>query len=87
MTSDRPLILLLALLLSLVAFVAAKDVTVEIQSAGSGPPVTESHRYDSHVTLYIQNADGTKTPSGWSTRQSDGAVRDQPFAFQPGVGL
>lgn len=40
----------------------------------------------SHVTLYIENADGSKTPSGWSTRVSDGADKDSPFAFQPGVG-
>ena len=40
----------------------------------------------SHVTLYIENADGSKTPSGWSTRKSDGADKDSPFAFQPGVG-
>eukprot|EP00585_Thalassiosira_rotula_P001933 CAMPEP_0196141118 /NCGR_PEP_ID=MMETSP0910-20130528/8785_1 /TAXON_ID=49265 /ORGANISM="Thalassiosira rotula, Strain GSO102" /LENGTH=139 /DNA_ID=CAMNT_0041402163 /DNA_START=112 /DNA_END=531 /DNA_ORIENTATION=+ len=69
------------------SFAVAKEVTVEIQSPGTGPPVTASHRYQSHVTLYISNADGTKTPSGWSTRQSDGAARDAPFAFQPGVGL
>lgn len=40
----------------------------------------------SHVTLYIENTDGSKTPSGWSTRVSDGADKDSPFAFQPGVG-
>merc|ERR1740117_1995399 len=28
-----------------------------------------------------------KTPSGWSTRKEDGAAVDQPFEFQPGVGL
>lgn len=77
----------LSLLLALIAISHAKEVTVEIQSPGSGPPVTSSSRYQSHVTLYIQNADGSKTPSGWSTRQSDGAARDSPFAFQPGVGL
>ncbi|KAL7524342.1 hypothetical protein ACHAXR_000538, partial [Thalassiosira sp. AJA248-18] len=77
---------LLTLLLTLVvAF--ANPVTVEIQSPGNGPPVSHSSRYSSHVTLYIQNSDGTKTPSGWSTRQSDGAAKDSPFAFQPGVGL
>jgi len=50
-------------------------------------PVTRSSRYQSHVTLYIENTDGTKTPSGWSTRVSDGAAKDSPFTFQPGVGL
>ena len=66
---------------------ALNTVRVEVQSAGSGPSVTGSHRYKSHVTLYIEGADGSKTPSGWSTRKSDGASVDQPFTFQPGVGL
>jgi FKBP-type peptidyl-prolyl cis-trans isomerase len=66
---------------------ATKDVIVEIQTAGSGNPVTRNHKYSSHVTLYIENSDGTKTPSGWSTRKTDGANKDTPFAFQPGVGL
>jgi len=65
----------------------AQDVTVDVIKKGSGPPVTTVHRYSSHVTLYIKNDDGSKTPSGWSTRKSDGAATDQPFAFQPGVGL
>merc|ERR1719148_17650 len=39
------------------------------------------------VTLYIEEADKSKTPSGWSTRKEDGAAADQPFQFQPGVGL
>ena len=39
------------------------------------------------MTLYIHNTDGTKTPSGWSTRKSDGAAADEPFLFSPGVGL
>jgi len=65
----------------------AKDVTVEVQKSSDGAPVTRSSKYQSHVTLYIENADGTKTPSGWSTRVSDGAAKDSPFAFQPGVGL
>jgi FKBP-type peptidyl-prolyl cis-trans isomerase len=69
------------------AFSLAKDVKVEVQSPGNGPAVTRGTKYSSHVTLYIQNADGTKTPSGWSTRQSDGAPEDQPFPFSPGVGL
>lgn len=80
-----PVLLILALILSLTH--ATQEVTVELIKAGSGPPVTTSHRYSSHVTLYIKNADGSKTPSGWSTRVSDGAPTDQPFSFQPGVGL
>ncbi|GMI03542.1 hypothetical protein TrVE_jg12034 [Triparma verrucosa] len=63
------------------------EVRVVVQSAGSGPPVTTKHQYSSHVTLYIENEDGTKKPSGWSTRKSDGAPQDQPFAFQPGRNL
>mmetsp|Transcript_31912 Transcript_31912/g.48948 ORF Transcript_31912/g.48948 Transcript_31912/m.48948 type:complete len:161 (+) Transcript_31912:74-556(+) len=62
-------------------------VVVKITSAGTGPPVTQDTKYESMVTLYIENDDGTKTPSGWSTRKADGAPVDQPFVFQPGVGL
>lgn len=60
---------------------------VEVINAGSGAEVTRGPMYSSHVTLYIHNEDGSKTPSGWSTRKSDGAPADQPFAFSPGVGL
>mmetsp|Transcript_11068 Transcript_11068/g.16686 ORF Transcript_11068/g.16686 Transcript_11068/m.16686 type:complete len:161 (+) Transcript_11068:105-587(+) len=78
--------ILLSLLLTLTQ--AQQDaVTVTIIQPGKGPAVTTSHRYSSHVTLYIQNTDGTKTPSGWSTRTQDGATVDAPFAFTPGVGL
>ena len=49
--------------------------------------VTYDHRYRSMVTLYIQNSDGSRTFSGWSTRQADGASEDKPFEFQPGVNL
>mmetsp|Transcript_4819 Transcript_4819/g.6640 ORF Transcript_4819/g.6640 Transcript_4819/m.6640 type:complete len:166 (+) Transcript_4819:122-619(+) len=80
--------ILLSLLLSLTQAQQHHDaVTVTIIQPGKGPAVTTSHRYSSHVTLYIQNTDGTKTPSGWSTRTQDGATVDAPFAFQPGVGL
>jgi hypothetical protein len=77
------------LLIVLIALSFADDVTVDIiKAAESGAAlVTRDHRYSSHVTLYIKNADGSKTPSGWSTRKSNGAPTDQPFAFQPGVGL
>ncbi|KAL7524692.1 hypothetical protein ACHAWF_001047, partial [Thalassiosira exigua] len=80
-------IFLITVLLSAFAISLAKDVAVVVQSPSDGPPVTRSNRYQSHVTLYIQNSDGSKTPSGWSTRQSDGAAKDSPFEFQPGVGL
>ena len=60
----------------------AGGVRVEILSAAPGnAPVTAAHSYDSHVTLSIEAADGSTTPSGWSTR--GGA----PFAFTPGQGL
>jgi hypothetical protein len=49
--------------------------------------VTVDHRYKSMVTLYIENDDGGKTPSGWSTRKEHGASADSPFEFQPGVNL
>lgn len=48
--------------------------------------VTTAHKYKAMVTLSIENADGTLTPSGWSTRKEhkgDG----RPFEFQPGVNL
>lgn len=65
-----------------------QQVRVETLSPGTGDAVTKDHRYVSMVTLYVENvADGTKTPSGWSTRQSDGADVDKPFVFQPGVQL
>jgi len=67
--------------------IAAQAVVVEVVSPGSGPQVTTDYRYNSMVTLYIENADKTKTPSGWSTRKEDGAAKDQPFQFQPGVNL
>ena len=77
------------LLLVFIALSCANDVAVDIIKAAKNgaAPVTRDHRYSSHVTLYIKNSDGSKTPSGWSTRKSDGAPADQPFAFQPGVGL
>mmetsp|Transcript_21843 Transcript_21843/g.29063 ORF Transcript_21843/g.29063 Transcript_21843/m.29063 type:complete len:152 (-) Transcript_21843:1353-1808(-) len=70
-----------------IIFISAADVIVDVISEGSGPPVTPEYRYKSMVTLYIENSDGSKTPSGWSTRKSDGATHDKPFLFQPGVNL
>ena len=78
------------LLLSLsIAAVSAGEVVVESISKTDGPSVavTEEHRYLSDVTLYIENDDGSQTPSGWSTRVADGAQEERPFAFQPGVNL
>ena len=72
-----------------VASAFATEVRVESISKGDGPsvPVTRDHRYRSDVTLYIEEADGKRTPSGWSTRVEDGAAKEQPFDFQPGVQL
>jgi len=67
--------------------VFAQHVRVDIISKGEGPAVSSDFRYSSMVTLYIENKDGTKTPSGWSTREEDGAAQDQPFSFQPGKNL
>ena len=64
---------------------SAAEVTMEVLKAGEGAAVTREHRYSSMVTLYID--DEERTPSGWSTRKSDGAAVDQPFQFQPGVNL
>ena len=80
---------MMLVLLQTVSFSYAADdkVRVEQISPGEGPAVTKDYKYASMVTLYIEEADGNKTPSGWSTRVSDGAAADKPFEFQPGVGL
>jgi hypothetical protein len=66
-------------------------VVVEITTAApaDSPMVTSEHYYTSMVTLYIENDDGSKTPSGWSTRKEHGALHgvDAPFEFQPGLNL
>mmetsp|Transcript_14975 Transcript_14975/g.30890 ORF Transcript_14975/g.30890 Transcript_14975/m.30890 type:complete len:166 (+) Transcript_14975:120-617(+) len=61
--------------------------TLSKESSGPSVPVTRDHRYRSDVTLYIEGDNGERTPSGWSTRVEDGAAREQPFAFRPGVNL
>jgi hypothetical protein len=67
----------------------ANQVVVEKKSPTpeGAERVTRDHKYISHVTLYIEHDDGTKTPAGWSTRMSDGADADTPFEFQPGLRL
>jgi hypothetical protein len=89
--SIQTLSLATALVLLLVATFATgmvQQVVVETIQAGTGPSVTKEHRYESHVTLYIEDtATKEKTPSGWSTRKADGASVDTPFSFQPGVNL
>ncbi|KAG7349434.1 peptidylprolyl isomerase FKBP-type [Nitzschia inconspicua] len=94
MTSKPFLMVLISMVLILVfqsaTSIFAQDadkVRVETISAGNGDAVTREFKYSSMVTLYIEEADGSKTPSGWSTRVSDGATADKPFDFQPGVGL
>ena len=42
-------------------------VKVDVISKGSGPPVTRDDRYSSMVTLYIEDDNGEKKKSGWST--------------------
>jgi len=64
--------------------VVVETITPAVEGSA---PVTRLSKYRSMVTLYIENEDLTKTPSGWSTRVSDGAKVDSPFEFQPGVGL
>lgn len=84
-----PQITIAAFFSILISFSTGEDrpVRVQVISPGNGPPVTTSSRYRSHVTLYIEEKNGVKTPSGWSTRHDDGAPEDHPFTFQPGVGL
>ena len=65
----------------------AEKVELDVLKEGDGPAVTRDHKYSSMVTLYIENADKSRTPSGWSTRKADGAIQDRPFDFQPGVNL
>lgn len=84
----QSLVLRLAILLvCAIAVSCLAEVRVVTKHAGSGPAVTTKHSYRSHVTLYIEESDGSKKPSGWSTRVSDGADKDQPFSFQPGRNL
>jgi hypothetical protein len=87
------LLLLLCSMMESVSFIYAQiegdnnKVRVVTISPGDGDVVTRDHRYSSMVTLYIEESNQSKTPSGWSTRVSDGASVDSPFDFQPGVGL
>ena len=63
------------------------DVRVDIKTPyPNNAKVTHSSSYDSMVTLYIENMDGSITPSGWSTRKENGGD-GKPFSVQPGVGL
>ena len=89
MSATRNLAFLSLVMLAALSVVMASEVRVETQkeAPAKSPAVTREHKYLSHVTLYIENEDGSKTPSGWSTRKEDGADVDRPFPFQPGVNL
>ena len=73
--------------LFMIVGVLGQDVKVDIVNSFPGnSPVSGSHSYDAHVTLSIENSDGSLTPSGWSTRKENGGT-GKPFTFTPGVGL
>jgi hypothetical protein len=63
------------------------EVIVEVHvAAPHNPAVVRGVSYDAQVTLSIEAADGTLTPSGWSTRVEAGGD-GEPFTFTPFVGL
>jgi hypothetical protein len=77
----------LAFTLALLSAAAAAEVKVDILTARpDNAKVTTAFAYDSQVTLSIEAADGSLTPSGWSTRKAGGG-NDQPFSFTPGQNL
>ena len=65
----------------------AQQVKVDVIAPAPGNArVTKASPYDAMVTLSIEAADGSLTPSGWSTRKEhkgDG----KPFSFTPGRNL
>ena len=63
------------------------SVRVETKVPAPGnAKVTKAHAYAAQVTLSIENADGSLTPSGWSTRK-EGGGDGKPFTFTPGQNL
>jgi hypothetical protein len=88
LTPVSPLMQFSVFLLAFLAlFVSAMSVKVEIIEAfASNAKVTTASAYDAQVTLSIENADGSLTPSGWSTRKESGGD-DKPFSFTPGQNL
>lgn len=63
------------------------QVRVETDKAAPGNArVVRGTAYAAQVTLSIEAADGSLTPSGWSTRK-EGGGDDKPFVFTPGVNL
>ena len=65
----------------------SQSVRVETITAAPGnKKVERGTPYAAQVTLSIENADGSLTPSGWSTRK-EGGGDGSPFTFTPGVNL
>ena len=65
----------------------ASSVRVEkLVTAAANAKVVKGKPYSAMVTLSIENADGSLTPSGWSTRKEAGGD-GKPFTFTPGVNL
>mmetsp|Transcript_1488 Transcript_1488/g.3299 ORF Transcript_1488/g.3299 Transcript_1488/m.3299 type:complete len:172 (+) Transcript_1488:20-535(+) len=81
--------IVIVLAFTILTVVSSSSTKVDKQRTNpTAPAVERGSRYSSHVTLYIENKDdGSKTKSGWSTRQEDGADKDTPFVFEPGVNL
>ena len=81
--------IVIVLAFTILNVVSSSSTKVDKQRTNPATPaVQRGYRYSSHVTLYIENKDdGSKTKSGWSTRQEDGADKDTPFVFEPGVNL
>jgi hypothetical protein len=81
--------MIFALFLSFFLFFVYAEMTTRVDIVNAQPKnakVTTAHKYDAMVTLSIENADGTLTPSGWSTRKENKGD-GRPFSFQPGVNL
>ena len=65
----------------------AQQVRVEkLVTKEGNAMVVKGQAYSAMVTLSIEAADGSLTPSGWSTRKEAGGD-GKPFTFTPGVNL
>ena len=63
-------------------------IVVDTIREGNGPRVMRGYSYVAHLTLYIEDrANGNLIPSGWTTREEDGASENRPFVFQPAVNV
>ena len=89
--SSMRIVIVLAFTLLNAAVVSSSSSSTKVdkqRTNPTAPAVQRGYRYSSHVTLYIENVDdGSRTKSGWSTRQENGADKDTPFVFEPGVNL